>query len=139
MKKEFSDLVKIKKEDLKDLETKIREKNIQKESILKEIKELQNEIDSSSLPSEEKMGILNLFKESIKKTREAINQKKSFLKNIDQELESLQESYKEASIEYEKIKYIDQLSTKRYKEKIQRKEQKDLDEISSLLYMRNRR
>jgi len=139
MKKEFSDLVKIKKEDLKDLETKIREKNIQKESILKEIKELQNEIDSSSLPSEEKMGILNLFKESIKKTREAINQKKSFLKNIDQELESLQESYKEVSIEYEKIKYIDQLSTKRYKEKIQRKEQKDLDEISSLLYMRNRR
>ena len=139
MKKEFSDLVKIKKEDLKDLETKIREKNIQKESILKEIKELQNEIDSSSLPSEEKMGILNLFKESIKKTREAINQKKSFLKNIDQELESLQEGYKEVSIEYEKIKYIDQLSTKRYKEKIQRKEQKDLDEISSLLYMRNRR
>lgn len=139
MKKEFSDLVKIKKEDLKDLETKIREKNIQKESILKEIKELQNEIDSSSLPSEEKMGILNLFKESIKKTREAINQKRSFLKNIDQELESLQESYKEVSIEYEKIKYIDQLSTKRYKEKIQRKEQKDLDEISSLLYMRNRR
>jgi len=117
MKKEFSDLVKIKKEDLKDLETKIREKNIQKESILKEIKELQNEIDSSSLPSEEKMGILNLFKESIKKTREAINQKKSFLKNIDQELESLQESYKEASIEYEKIKYIDQLSPSRYKEK----------------------
>jgi len=139
MKKEFSDLVKIKKEDLKDLETKIREKNIQKESILKEIKELQNEIDSSSLPSEEKMGILNLFKESIKKTREAINQKKSFLKNIDQGLESLQEGYKEVSIEYEKIKYIDQLSTKRYKEKIQRKEQKDLDEISSLLYMRNRR
>ncbi len=139
MKKEFSDLVKIKKEDLKDLETKIREKNIQKESILKEIKELQNEIDSSSLPSEEKMGILNLFKESIKKTREAINQKRSFLKNIDQELEYLQESYKEVSIEYEKIKYIDQLSTKRYKEKIQRKEQKDLDEISSLLYMRNRR
>ncbi len=132
----FSSLLKIKKEDLRRIEILLQSKNNQKNLIFNEIESLYAKLKSMQIPKKESFGKFTLFKESIFNLHKEIEQKREVLKRLNEEIEEIKSNYQKAQIEFEKIKYIQEMENKKILETKRVKEQKELDEISSILFGR---
>ncbi len=134
MKTKFSKLVKVKKQKINEIESELLDVTNQKQKMYIHIQETRKEIAEFKKPSSGNFSELNL---SYSNLANLSNQKKSYEDKIlmfEKQLDGLKELYKEANIEYEKIKHLEDLEIKKQLFELKRKESKDMDEIANLLF-----
>lgn len=133
----FSKISKINKQKLDKIESELY---IIRQAIFKiesEISEIYRYIDNLVIPQNGGIKLLNSFQES----RRVLNTQKDMfesdlqVKNL--ELTGKQHEYKEAKLEHEKIKYLEEEEIAKRLEKLKKDEAKELDEISNQLFKRS--
>jgi len=136
MKKDFSPVLKIKKENIKKIENDIKDFQIRQKKLAQEKEILFKELLSNNIPSHHSGGVLSVIKEIKTHLQDLIKEKEILLSKTNENLKYLQQEYKKALIEYEKIKYLQNIFVKKRKEEQERKERIELDEIAAILYTR---
>jgi len=136
MKTKYSQLLKVKKQKVDAIENEIALLNSKKEFIKKEIAELILQIDSLKKPKEGKFDIFLSVSYSFDKLHLFKKGKEEVLRQKESELHQKREEYKAALMEYEKIKYLEDLLIEEKLDKIKKDEQKLLDELSQAIYKR---
>ena len=135
MNSKFTPIVKVRKQQRDKVETLLAKARFQKSVIEEKILLTNNEITNSEVPSFGDISIMILFREKLDILRK---EKLSLHKNLDaktNEVKHLQDTYKKAHIEYEKIKYLENQDFEEWMKKIKKQEQLDLDEISNMLFV----
>jgi flagellar export protein FliJ len=136
MKTRFSQILKVKKRRVDECERELLDiRNVKKNKLL-QINNISKEIENFKKPASGNIMQLNL---SFSLLSQLNNQKKSYKSDInilDAQIEGLKELYKEANIEFEKIKYLDSIEIKKILSIEAEKEKKDMDEISNILFSR---
>lgn len=136
MKTKYSQLLKVKKQRVDTIESEIALLNSKKELIKKEIEELISQMDGIKKPKEGKFGIFLSASYSFDKLHSFKKDKEEILRQKESELSQKRQEYKMALMEYEKIKYLEDLLIEQKLDKIKKDEQKLLDELSTLTYKR---
>lgn len=136
MKTKYSQLLKVKKQKVDSIENEIALLNSKRKSIEKDIENLKEEISSLNKPQEGKFDIFLSVSYSFDTLFALKKEKEFYLQHIEIELEQKREEYKKALMEYEKIKYLEDLEIEKKLDKIKKDEQKLLDEMSVLTYKR---
>lgn len=135
MNSKFTPIVKVRKQQRDKVETLLAKARFQKSEIEKKILVTNNEISNSVVPSSGNISIMTLFRGKLDILRK---EKLSLREDLDvkiNEVKQLQDLYKKAHIEYEKIKYLENQDFENWMEKIKKQEQLDLDEISNMLFV----
>ena len=134
----YTKISKINKQKLDKVESELY---VIRQAIFKiedEIGNIYNYINNLVIPQNGDIKLLNSFQES----RRVLNLQKGILARDLQvkslELSKKQQEYKESKLEYEKIKYLEEEEIAKKLEKLKKDEAKELDEISSQLFKRNR-
>jgi len=138
MKTKFSQLVKVKKRKVDEIESELLDTQNQKRRVEIEIKNILQEIRELKAPQSGNFAELNLSYSYLSNLSNQKKFKEEQLHSIIQQIEVIKELYKEANIEYEKIKYLDEQEIKRQLEELKIKENKDMDEIANLLHSRKK-
>ncbi len=136
MKTKYSQLLKVKKQRVDTIENEIAFLNSKKRSVEIEIEKLLNEIDSIDKPKEGKFGLFLSASYSFDTLFSLKKEKELFLQDMENELAQKRDEYKIALMEYEKIKYLEELIIEQKLDKIKKDEQKLLDELSVVTYKR---
>ena len=136
MKTKYSQLLKVKKQKVEIIENEIALLNSKKEFIKKEIAELILQINSLKKPKDGKFGTFLSASYSFEKLHSFKKDKEEILRQKESELHQKREEYKRALMEYEKIKYLEDLLIEEKFDKIKKDEQKLLDELSQVIYKR---
>jgi flagellar export protein FliJ len=134
MKTKFSQLVKVKKRKVDEIESELLDAQNEKRKIHSQIDKISLEISELKTPQSGGFAKLNI---SFTYLSNLSNQKKlkvEELEKIEHQIELIKELYKEANIEFEKVKYLDELEVKKQLEELRVKENKDMDEIANLLH-----
>ncbi len=134
MKTKFSELVKVKKRKVAEIENKLLELQNQKNRSLLQIEEIDDDISSHKSP---KVGDFSEITLSYAKLSILSNQKKSKkedLLNLQEQIIEQKKLYKEANIDFEKIKYLDDLEVEKVLHQMKIQESKDMDEIANILF-----
>ena len=134
MKTQFNDLVKIKKQELQNQEIQIAAINSQIARKFDEISQCHEQIRAFLEPKNgtiQDFKILQEYRQAYLIQIDSIHLEISELKKQKREL---QELYKIASIEYEKVKFLQQNELKKKIALLKQKEEKNLDEIASIRY-----
>lgn len=138
MNTKFDPVLKIKKQDLDKCEADIIQNNQLIHSKNREVDVLLQELGEIDVPKsggywdfKNTQDIKKAFLGEIDRVRCEI----STLKNIQKKL---QESYRLAFVEYEKIKYLQDNEIKKTILKIKKNESKDLDEVGIMLFKSNK-
>ena len=134
----FSKISKINKQKLDKIESELYVIKSAIRSIEDEIEGIYGMIGDLEIPQNGEMKLLNSFQQN----RKLLNNQKDMLSNDlnkkNQELSNKQQEYKIAKLEFEKIKYLEEEEIAKRLEKLKKDEQKELDEISNLLFKRNK-
>ncbi len=136
MKTKYSQLLKVKKQEVDGIENKIALLNAQKNRIAVELEVLKREISELKVPKEGRFGQFVSASFAFEKLMGAKKEKEREIDSKNTQIIEAQNEYKRALLEYEKIKYLEDLILKERLEKIKKDEQKLLDEISVLTYKR---
>ncbi len=136
MKTKYSQLLKVKKQRVDTIENEIAILNSKRESIKNEIDRLALQISSLQKPKDGKFGIFLSVSYSFGKLHSLKKSKEEVLSQKESELHRKQEEYKVALMDYEKIKYLEDLLVGKKLDKIKKDEQKLLDELSQTVYKR---
>ncbi|MDO7252655.1 flagellar export protein FliJ [Helicobacter cappadocius] len=138
MNTKFDSLLKIKQQQLDKCEIDIMQNNQLIDSKNRKIDILLQDLSEVNIPKnggywdfKNMQDIKKAFVNEIDKTKNEISR----LKNIGKKL---QESYKIAFVEYEKIKYLKDNEIKKMILKIKKNELKDLDEVGIMLFKSNK-
>ena len=138
MKTRFTPLVKIKKNamDKCENELSIANKNVQKaeESLNLAYEELQH----TSTPQSGTISLMLQAKSLQEAQRHLIEDKKSWLTFAKEQYMSAKNVLKDASMEYEKFKYLELEEIKKHLKKLAQLEAKDMDEVALMGYMRKK-
>jgi flagellar export protein FliJ len=134
MKTKFSQLVKVKKRKVDEIESELLDIQNQKRRVESEIESILQEIRELKTPQNGDFAKLNLSYSYLSNFSNQKKSKEEELIKIDNQIEVIKELYKEANIEYEKIKYLDEQEIKKQLEELKIKENKDMDEIANLLH-----
>ncbi|MCH5322943.1 MAG: flagellar FliJ family protein [Helicobacter sp.] len=134
MNTKFSQLVKLNKQKMDKVEQSLR-KNAQ-EIFFKheEVAALIKELSSLQEPKEGVYQNFLNFAHQKEDYRRMIDEKTTEIARLKKERQQLQELFKIRNIEYEKAKYLNNLELKKMLEDAKRKENKNMDEISVMLY-----
>jgi len=133
MKTKFSDILKIKKQAVEKIERSIQKINSSIQMLQNKINSLNNELSSFSFPKE---GDFRQFQQVKLMQENLINEIKNFenqIKILENRKNELMEELKKANIEYEKIKYLENLEIQKMIKEKRLKESRDMDEIAILL------
>lgn len=139
MKTKFSEILKVKKQKVSEIEQRLAAKRHEKEVVLLQKVQIESQIAAFTLPqhgdfSAMKMAISSrdyLFKEK--------EHKDNMIKYFDQEINNLNILYKKANIEYEKIKHLHEVQMQKLIEQMQKEESKQMDEIANQLFIRKQK
>jgi len=136
MKTKYSQLVKIKKQKVDSIENIIAVLNRYKDMLTNDIESLVKEIKSLEIPKEGsfKKYLSNNYKFDTLMT--AKREKEILLEQKNREIKQAQQEHKEALIEYEKIKYLEDIIIQEKIKKMHKEEEKMLDEVSIMTYKR---
>ncbi len=130
----FSKISKINKQKVDKIESELFLLKSAIRQIENRIKSVYVGINKLEIPKNGNASLLSLFQGR----REILNaQKGRLLKELhvkNLEVARKYEEYKKARLEFEKIKYLEEQEIAKKIEKLKKKEQKDLDEISNMLY-----
>ena len=138
MKTKFSQIVKVKQRRVDEIENELLDVQNQKRRVFGSIEEVLEEISKIKTP---KSGLFSQINISHMHLKNFSNQKERYeeeIVNLEQQIDGLKELYKEANIEFEKIKYLDDLEIKKQLEELKVQESKDMDEIGNLLFTKNK-
>ena len=136
MKTKFSEILKVKKQKLSEIEQKLANLRHEKEIITTQLAETLSKINAFTLPKSGDYTQMQMAlgqKEYLFREKE---QKENMLKYYDQEIEAANLLYKEANIEYEKIKHLHDMEEQSMMEEAMRKEAKRMDEVANQLFLR---
>ncbi len=136
MKTKYSQLLKVKKQKVDTIETEIAFLNSKKHIVENEIENIIDEINSIDKPKEGQFGTFLSISYSFDTLFSLKKSKESVLQEIENELSQKRDEYKIALMEYEKIKYLEELIIEQKLDKIKKDEQKLLDELSIVTYKR---
>ena len=136
MKTKFSQILKLKKRRVEEIENALTEVRAQKRRALREIEDILQEIASLKTPTSGSFGEMNVAFMSLSQLSNQKKSKEFEVTQIEQRIRDIQELYKEANIEFEKIQYLEDEEHKKVLEALKVQENKDMDEIANLLYSR---
>ena len=136
MKTKYSQLLKVKKQKVDTIENEIAFLNSKKHIVENEIENITDEINSIDKPKEGQFGTFLSISYSFDTLFSLKKSKESILQEIENELSQKRDEYKIALMEYEKIKYLEELIIEQKLDKIKKDEQKLLDELSVVTYKR---
>ncbi len=134
----FLKISKINKQKLDRIESELFIIKSEMKRISREIQRIYLSVDELVTPQ---TGSVKELVEFQARRRVLNTQKDIFTKELHQkdlELAQKQQEYKKAKLEYEKIKYLHEEELKKKLQKIKKDEQKELDEISTMLHKRSR-
>ncbi len=138
MKTKFSEILKVKKQRVSEIEQQLAAKRAQKEMLLAQVAEVLSKIKDFSFPKEGDFRSFRSAQYGLEYLSKEKEQKENMIKYFDQEIENLNILYKEANIEYEKIKHLHELEEKMILQKLLKEENKQMDEIANQLFLRRR-
>ncbi len=134
MQTKFFQLLKVKMRRIDEIEGEILDAQNKKRETELKIKEIEVEVQELKVPKSGKfsqISISSFFLTNLSNQKSFLKQELSSLKL---RIEGLNTLYKEANIEYEKVKYLDDLEKQRYIKELKIKENKDMDEVGNLLF-----
>ncbi len=138
MKTKFSPILKIKKLQTEKLQNEIVKLQNQKKSVQNELKNLKNELKDIVPPKQGNFIQLNMTFLKSNFQQENIELKKQNILFLEEQVKLTELKYKEAMLEYEKIKHLHDLEIEKMLEKLKKDEAKNLDEIGTLLFSRKK-
>ena len=133
MKTKFDSIVKIKKNELKKTENDLIKVNSAIQLINEKINELQIKFNSFSLPDKGSFKEIYQIKSVQSALRGEIENYKNQLNMLNKRKELIFQKYKDANIEYEKMKYLQTMEIKKQLKKQKQKENIQMDEIAIML------
>jgi len=131
----FSDILKVKKQKLSEVERELLDVRNRKKRVELKIAQVDDEIADLKSPQSGDFSAIEQYRESflyLVKEKEDLTEKLAI--RIKQ-LEGLQRLYEEANIDYEKIAYMDTQELKKEKKRVADEESKELDEIANILFV----
>lgn len=134
MKSQFSKIAKIRKQKREVVEKELLKSKNKEKMLLHKIASFYEQIHSISFPSEGTVSMLSLIAEQKKILGRDKKSCEQELLSVQNEIRILQEAYKKAHIEYEKIHYLEEQELQAMIAKLKRQEQLDLDEVSTQLF-----
>ncbi len=136
MKSKFSEILKLKKEKISEVERSILEEQNKKSSLLQKNRSLEVEIFNIDQPLSGNFSQIQLMKFHITNFRRAIEYNLNKVALIEENILSLNQLYKERKIDFEKINYLHKEEIAKHVKAIALKESKDLDEIANILFLK---
>jgi len=131
----FTPIAKVRKQQRDMVETHLARARFEKKELKSEFSSTCKEIDETKIPTSGDISLMNMTRERLAIIRKAKNALSEKLYIKKEEIKQLQESYKRANIEFEKIKYLEEQDFQEWMEKIKKEEQLDMDEISNMLFV----
>ena len=138
MKTRFTDILKVKKQKLSEVERELLDVQNHKKRLELEIAQVDREVAALQTPKSGDFGTLQMSRHSF---ISLIQQKELFIEKLAvriKQIAGLKELYKEASIDYEKLAYLDADEIKKELKRIAEEESKELDEIANILFVNKR-
>ena len=136
MKTKFTSILKVKDLEVKKVENEISKKQNEKRVLEKKLALSLQEITQVKTPT-----IGTIFQ--MQSSQFQINTLRSIQKlilqdieDINQNIKLLEQKYKEAMLEYEKINHLHSLAVEKVVKELKRQESKDMDEIANQLFTR---
>ena len=137
MKTKFSEILKVKKQKVSEIEQKLAAKRFERETLVSQSVALSTQIAAQEFPKEGNFAAM----QRAYRGRAYLYAEKERIKNmiqyLDDEIERLYTAYKEANIDYEKIKYLHESEKQKKIAEMMREESKRMDEIAGQLFGRN--
>ena len=134
MKTKFSQILKVKQRKVDEIENELMDVRFQKRKTLTRIEEIVKEIEGLKTPQSGSFAEINISHTYLKNLSNQKQSKEQEIIQLDQQIEGIKELYKEANIEFEKIKYLEDLEIAKKLQEIKVQEAKDMDEIANLLH-----
>ncbi len=139
IKRKFSDLLKVKKQKLSEVEQQLQDVQNRCKRLQGEIQQVDLEISQLDFPTSGTISVLHMAQETFRIKRQEKKTLHERLIQREKQLEGLSRLYKEVSMEYEKIVYLDDEEKKEILKEQQEQESKALDEIANILFMNKRK
>lgn len=133
MKTKFDSIVKIKKNELKKIEKDLIKVNNAIKLISNKIRELQIKFNSFSFPDKGNFKEIYQIKSMQSAIRDEIENYKNQLNMLNERKDLLSAKYKDANIDYEKMRYLQTTEIKKQLKKQKQKENIQMDEIAIML------
>ena len=135
MKTRFTDILKVKKQKLSEVERELQDVQNRKKRLELKIKQVDKDVSSLKLPKSGDFGTLQMSRQAfltLIREKELLAQK---LSTRIKQIEGLKILYKEVNIDYEKIAYLHAEEIKKEMKRIADEESKELDEIANILFV----
>ncbi len=137
MKTRFTQLLKVKKQKLQEVENQLLDVREKKSRIKREIAKLDQQIKDLEIPKGGDFSLLQLQRNSFEMLLQKEQELKERLEVRKRQIIELKKLYKESNIEYEKVLYLHEDEIKRELEEIKVKESKQMDEIANILFQKS--
>lgn len=134
MKTKFSSIVKVKEQKLKDVEASLAKARGEVNRAKAAIDKVVEEIRDLKLPQRGHISMLQLANMSLVHLQETKKQKTLFLEVCEKRVNDLLIAYKQAHTDFEKMKHLHDVEVEKQLKKIKELEQKELDEMSVMLF-----
>lgn len=134
MKSQFSKIAKIRKQKRDAIEKELLKSQNHEKRLMYKIASIYEEIVSIKLPQNGAVSLLTMVGEQKRVLNRDKKQSEYELQMAKSHTQKLQDEYKRAHIEYEKIKYLEEQELQALMNKIKQQEQLDLDEVSTMLF-----
>ena len=135
MKSKFTSIVKVRKQQMDRIETLLAKARFKKSELKKKLALTCKDIENTEVPVSGSISVMNMFREKLDILRKEKLRLDEGLLVKKAEVKQLQDKYKRAHIEHEKIKYLEKQDFEEWMSKIKKQEQLDLDEISNMLFV----
>ncbi|WP_458700168.1 flagellar export protein FliJ [Sulfurospirillum sp. 1307] len=135
MKSKFTPIVKVKKQMMDRVETLLAKARYKEQNISKKLSFTCKQIEETKVPKEGSISLMLQFRENLKILRDEKSNLSRELEISQNEIKQLQDKYKRARMEYEKMKYLEKRDFEEWMKKIKKQEQLDLDEVSTMLFV----
>jgi hypothetical protein len=136
MKSKFSEILKLKKEKISEVERSILEEQNKKSTLLQKNRDLETEISNVDQPLSGNFSQIQLMKFHVTNFKRAIEYNLNKISLIEDNILRLNQLYKERKIDFEKINYLHKEEIAKHAKAIALRESKDLDEIANILFLK---
>ena len=134
MKSKFADVAKVRKRALDHAELTLLKARNHAQTVEQSLQELHQELIAIKMPT---MGHISLLQQ-VGATKNILHRQREDLEGqlakAKKHVEQMQEAYKRANLEFEKIKYLEKQEFEAYLKKLKQREQSDLDEVALQLF-----
>lgn len=136
MKSKYSPVLKIKEQKMSDIEIRLFNARSQKSSLEAQLASLKDDLAHEKLPSSGDFGTMQLFSFTHAQRIDESELVKEKILIANTKITELENEYKEAYKECEKIKFLHNSEVKNMLKKIEKKNQAELDEIAVMGHFR---